>query len=264
MLAIGIRQQPVISDFSFRVIFTAVNPEASPLKHVVREALLGLSELLYPRLCAGTGEPLAPGEIGVSLRCLSGMRQTHYHRQPAGNALHRDLNERLPVVTALGCYHYAEGESIQRLIHQLKYNRREAIGRQVGRFYGQMLRAEGLYPPDTAVVPIPLHPRKLLERGFNQAERFGEGLAEGAGLSMDPAALRRVRHTKSQARMKDASGRLMNLKGAFAAAEPAPARVLLVDDGVTTGTTLLTAAEALRAAGCEELHVATIAVAGRR
>jgi ComF family protein len=119
-----------------------------------------------------------------------------------------------------------------------------------------LARAAGRVPPPLPdlVLPVPLHPRRLRARGFNPACVLGRQLARGLGMSFDPVALVRVRDTPSQTGL-DARARRRNVAGAFrwARRSPPPARIWLVDDVVTTGSTLSAAARALRRAGAREV-----------
>jgi ComF family protein len=113
-------------------------------------------------------------------------------------------------------------------------------------------RAPGAAP--ALVVPVPLHVRRLRARGFNPALELARSLARAHRLPLDACALRRLRDTPSQTGL-DRSARRRNVRGAFAArpAWRAPARVWLVDDVVTTGSTLRAAARALRGAGARQV-----------
>jgi ComF family protein len=115
-------------------------------------------------------------------------------------------------------------------------------------------------PVPDVVVPVPLHERRLRERGFNQSLELARGLAGRTGIGLAATALSRLRDTVPQARLERAE-RLLNLKGAFAAdpRQVAGRRVLLVDDVSTTGATLVECTAALLAAGAATVDVAVLA-----
>jgi len=131
--------------------------------------------------------------------------------------------------------------------------------------HGAFLRLPELsaLPLPDLVAPVPLHPRRLCERGFNQSLELARGLAALSGLPLAPQALTRTRHTVPQVRLERAQ-RLTNLRGAFAAdpAQVSGRRVLLVDDVTTTGTTLRECATALLAAGASGVDITVLARAG--
>jgi predicted amidophosphoribosyltransferase len=111
-------------------------------------------------------------------------------------------------------------------------------------------RAPG--PPPGLVVPVPNHPRRLRERGFNPASELAAAIAGRAKLRLGAHRLERVRDTPSQTGQGRAARR-RNVRGAFRARGPVPARIWLVDDVVTTGSTLGEAARALRRAGARAI-----------
>lgn len=132
----------------------------------------------------------------------------------------------------------------------------------LGRLLARAARRAGALPD--RIVPIPLHPRRLRRRGFNPAGLLARALARERGVAFDPLSLARTRDTPSQTGL-DAAARRRNVAGAFRHAAPgrAPRRVWLVDDVVTTGATLASAAGALRRAGAREV-VAVCAAATPR
>ena len=109
-----------------------------------------------------------------------------------------------------------------------------------------------------AVVPIPLHYRRLRKRGFNQSELIAKHIAERLGLKLGASLVVRRKDTKQQTRLSDA-GRRRNIKGAFLADGSCRGmKVLLVDDVRTTGATLCECAKELKACGCEKVYAATV------
>jgi len=107
-------------------------------------------------------------------------------------------------------------------------------------------------PPLELVVPVPLHPRRLRERGFNPAALLARSVSRVRRIAWDAVALRRLRDTPSQT-LLDRRSRKENVSGAFLARGGLPAHVCLVDDVVTTGATLEAAALALHAGGASRV-----------
>jgi ComF family protein len=153
---------------------------------------------------------------------------------------------------------YVYGGPLADALRRLKYEGRTELAPAVA-----TLLQHGVRPHAgrvDVVVPVPLHRRRLLERGFNQAALLAGPLARSLGVAMDVRRLRRRRPTPPQVGLEP-DARRHNVRGAFVGrADPKRPRVLLIDDVRTTGATLRAAADALRAAGATE--VCTLAVAG--
>lgn len=152
---------------------------------------------------------------------------------------------------------YAHGGPLARAIHRAKYGSDLGAARRLG---GLLAHASaGTLPPFDVVLPVPLHPRRLAARGYNQAAEMSRAL--GVPLAYD--AVIRTRDTPSQVSLGRAA-RLINVRGAFAARSPRAlenARVLVVDDVVTTGATLAEVAAAARAAGALAVDCLALACA---
>lgn len=150
-----------------------------------------------------------------------------------------------PLVRTVAAFAYAP--PLDRLVPRLKFHGELAAGRLMGRLMAEALADQPL--PD-ALVPVPLHRRRLRERGYNQAREIAAPLARQLGVRLRGDLLQRIRHTQPQSRL-DADARQGNLDEAFTVSVrgPLPAHVVLVDDVMTTGATLHAAAWALREAG---------------
>jgi ComF family protein len=197
-------------------------------------------ELLLPPACAGCGRSVAAPPLCASCR-----------PEPAG-ALPPP-----PAPLAAWCAAMLHGGAGADWVKRFKYPARGLAGLDlaadaVALGLVRALAAEVPAPRPELVVPVPLHPRRLRERGFSPAAQLARALARGAELPCAPALLRRVRDTESQTRLSRGARR-RNVAGAFAARRPAPPRVWLVDDVATTGSTLAEAARALERAGAREI-----------
>ena len=145
---------------------------------------------------------------------------------------------------------------VDRLLLGLKFGRRMHLARALGQAIAEDVRSQverGVLEIPDALAPVPLHPRRLAKRGFNQAEEIARLIAREIGVPMLPDVCRRVRHTRMQSRLSDEERRL-NVAGAFACAQ-SPLRPAIVDDVVTTGATADAMAAALIAAGAEHVQV---------
>ena len=197
---------------------------------------------LLPRRCPGCSGQLGRS-AGLCVACQSALRPQLQSRSPLSNAV-------TPHLVVLGPYRGVLGRSVKALKYGGSRELAAILGAQLG---GGVPASWGVQ----AVCAVPLHPARLYERGFNQAELLGRQVAtalERPYLS----ALSRQRATGNQAK-RHAHERLGALDDAFLATSGLPECVLLVDDVMTTGSTLLACAGALRAAGVRQVYFAAVA-----
>lgn len=145
----------------------------------------------------------------------------------------------------------------------LKYQGRDDIGIFLGRQFGLELKNSDLFKPITAIVPVPLHPKRLKERGYNQAEVIAVGLSEAMGVPVVTDVLHRNVYTQTQTK-KTRMERMQNIAGAFTVSNTEKierGHVLLVDDVITTGATLETCAQTLLDSVDVKVSIGTLAYA---
>lgn len=232
---------------------------------ILSELAHDVASLLFPSRCAVCGEPLAHGERSVCTLCRVTAPLTGYWRE-ADNPVVRKCWGMLPVEQASGFLFFIPSSGWRRLIHGFKYRGAWRTARAMGEWYGRCLAESGLYDDVDAVVPLPLHPLKRCRRGYNQSEYIAEGIAAQLGVGVDRRSVRRKRNTAAQA-LKPRRERARNVEDAFAVRHPdrlEGRHVLLVDDVMTTGSTLAACAAAILQAvpGCR-VSVAALAVSRR-
>lgn len=152
---------------------------------------------------------------------------------------------------------------LQSHLRKLKFESRRGIARPLGALLGKEILKRRQLRRNTLVVPVPLHSRREIERGYNQAELLATAVGDVLRRHVVPRALVRTKETLSQAKL-GADERLKNVKNAFWAPNPSLIRgynILLVDDVFTTGATCRSAATALIRAGAASVAVACVAVA---
>ncbi|MDX2061636.1 MAG: phosphoribosyltransferase family protein [Bacteroidia bacterium] len=226
----------------------------------VRQLPLALADWFFPRLCAGCERPLTLDERQLCPTCLADLARTGYANQPTANELYRRVAALAPVTQAAAGFHFEAESRLQHIVHTLKYSYRPALGVYLGALLAHEL-GPGLAQGAQALVPVPLYPRRLAQRGYNQAERLASGMAQVWRLPVLPHAARRLRPTGTQTGLSR-SARFENMEGAFAAALPPGLHTLVVvDDVATTGATLLAVLLALERAGATDLRVVTLGVA---
>jgi ComF family protein len=213
-------------------------PEADDLHLCAR--CLGACEVIRSPLCKRCGVPFYTdvGEDHLCGRCI----------------------DRTPPFTAARAAALFDGP-IKELIHSLKYNRRVQHRRPLAQLAVRRLDLFVAESRADLVIPVPLHVKRLRQRGFNQAVLLGEIVAREWGLPLLRRNLRRIRWTEPQINLS-LTERAANVRGAFSVSEPIlirDKRIILVDDVYTTGSTVSECSCVLTDAGASEVFVVTIA-----
>ncbi len=195
--------------------------------------------LLFPRLCYGCGNHLLRNEKLICTECYIVIPRTNYHLD-SENPVAKLFWGRCYIEKAAAFSYYNRGSRISRLIHNLKYKGIREIGFELGRIYAISLRESDFMKDIDLIIPVPLHPSKLRSRGFNQSDYISAGVADATGLPIDNVTLTRTTVTDTQTR-RSRYERWTNVEGTFSVCDPDRLKekhILLVDDVITTGSTI--------------------------
>jgi ComF family protein len=218
--------------------------------------------LLLPELCAACRENLVANEDLICTDCRFNLPFTNFHLQP-DNIVAQQFWGKIPLQAAYALYYFAKGGKIQNLMHQFKYKGVKQIGNLLGNIAGGQLNKNDVFSAVDLIVPVPLHKKRMLQRGYNQSACFAEGLAEKLNATVEVNNLVRETATETQTH-KSRFARFENMQEVFTIKNPERLinkHVLLVDDVITTGSTLeACGAELLKIKGLK-LSIATIAYA---
>lgn len=200
--------------------------------------LSDLGKLFFPKICIGCVQPLNDAEDTICIDCLIKLPRTNFHRLET-NPIFNKFRGRIQIESASAFLHFANGNSSQALIHQLKYHERQDIGRRLGALYARDLVNDG-YPTPDVIIPLPLHVLKQRLRGFNQCTSIAEGLKKYFGCEIGADVVKRISNNTTQTK-KGRFERWENVERIFEVSKPEKIKgknVLLIDDVITTGSTL--------------------------
>ncbi|MDX2249285.1 MAG: ComF family protein [Bacteroidia bacterium] len=220
------------------------------------------AQLFVANSCYGCESPLTIQEKCICLSCLSQIQETQTHLKISDNELYYRLAGRIPLDGAMSLFYFAKSGRLQKILQHLKYKSAPRLGVFLGQYYGHILRGGDWLGQVNAVVPVPLHASRLIQRGYNQSEQIARGLSIALDIPLETQLLKRSRKTLTQTR-KAGGNRWENVSGAFELKKNPPAGLLLVDDVITTGATLEACIRTLSEAKVppEKIYIASIGMA---
>jgi ComF family protein len=221
-----------------------------------------LLDLFYPNLCSACAIPLVGNEEVICTNCRLSLPRSNSHLIEIPSLADKFAGK-VVVKSVYTFLKFEKAGKVQRLLHQLKYNNRPDVGQTLGRLYGQELRMSQVNEQLDLLLPIPLHSRKLAQRGYNQSDAIAGGLSETLAVDWSATILKRSKFTSTQTR-KTRMERFENVAGIFEVTQPERIkgkRIGIVDDVVTTGSTLESAIIELLQNGAKEVSVITLAAA---
>ncbi|MDR2057625.1 MAG: ComF family protein [Dysgonamonadaceae bacterium] len=195
--------------------------------------------LFYPKLCVICGEPLVEGEDFFCLHCFLNLPKTNYHLTKDNLAFDRFLGK-VPIEKAASYLYYNKAGMGQKLVAEIKYRGNIYLGKWLGQYVAKDFQKSGFFEGIDYLIPVPLHPQKYKKRGFNQSEIIAQGITDVSHIPLETRNLYRTKANTSQTR-KGVYERWLNTTGNFKIKDKqlfAGKHVLLIDDVLTTGSTL--------------------------
>jgi ComF family protein len=230
----------------------------SVFKSVVRDFV----SLFFPQFCSACEGSLVHGENEICTMCLSDLPKTDFHLN-IHNEFYQKLAGRLPVKYVLAQFMFNKRGKVQKLLHHLKYRNRPEIGVMLGRAYGNVLLQANYKTEFDLIIPVPLHPIRQQKRGYNQSLEFAKGLSEAMDIRYADNLVQRVLQTETQTKHTKLK-RWENVSEVFKVADEKllkDKKILLVDDVMTTGSTLEACGKVILDCEVKDISFACIASA---
>lgn len=218
--------------------------------------------LFYPRVCWACYQALLPAEECICTVCHYQLPQTNFHTQE-DNPVSHIFWGRLPLVSATSLLYFQKHSKVQNLIHQFKYRGKKEIGLYLGNVLGRKLNESANFNNIDLIIPVPLHASKEHQRGFNQSEIISRGISESMKIDVEVKNLVKINRTDTQTK-KSRFRRWQNVETVFHVHKPeklAGRNILLVDDVITTGSTLEACGHNLLKIDGVKLWIASLALA---
>ncbi|TDE46830.1 ComF family protein [Flavobacterium rhamnosiphilum] len=218
--------------------------------------------LFFPKVCSGCSSFLLTNENVICTVCRHDIPLTNHHLNPENDAF-KKFYGRIPVLHTSALFYFHKKGIVQELIHNLKYKGHEEIGTILGEWYAEDLKnIESLESVDE-IIPVPLHRKKLKERGFNQVTTFGKALSSSLNLVYNDSLLIRNVYSKTQSK-KNLLGRTEGIETIFDVSfteKDHDKHFLLIDDVITTGATLEACSRALLKISGAKISIVCMAMA---
>lgn len=218
--------------------------------------------LIYPKTCMACGKSLYKNENCLCTYCLYHLPKTNFHLEK-DNEVERVFWGRVRIESAASFLYFSKGGKVQKIMHKLKYKGRQEIGVFLGEQYGLELLNSDTFKNIDIIIPVPLHKMKLKKRGYNQSEKFAEGLSLSMKKPVSTDNLYRKIFSETQTK-KTRYKRWQNVESIFDIKNPELLKskhILLVDDVITTGATMEACVNVLKKVEDIKISIASIAYA---
>jgi ComF family protein len=218
--------------------------------------------LIYPNVCRSCSEILNDSEQIICIKCVYNLPYSYFEKEKENEVFNLFLG-RVPIEFATALCLFSSTGTIRDLLHQLKYGGQSEIGIKLGNILGKSLLESEFFTKPDVIIPVPMHPKKLKKRGYNQAEMIAIGVSEILDVPIQTQGLLKILNTKTQTK-KSKFDRWLNVEKSFRSSQDVTIsnkNILLIDDVVTTGATLEACSSSLYNMGNNKISLATLAFA---
>jgi ComF family protein len=217
---------------------------------------------LFPDLCLGcTKEPKAQ-KAAFCINCLHNMPYTD-HFTNKENDVTKHFKGRISLFHGAALLGFREGSIVKNMLHSFKYKKRKEIGEILGEIAGKKFMESSIFIIPDMIIPVPVHPKKVKTRGYNQSAVFGLAIGKVIGVKLRDDIIIKEKWSESQTG-KSRTARVKNVNEVFVLKQPELVfgkHILLVDDVVTTGATLEACCLKLKEGNVGKISVLSIAAA---
>ena len=218
-----------------------------------------LIDLIFPRHCCVCGEVLSRQERDICLNCLYHLPKIEPHHK---EDIEKTFWGKVEVERATSFIYYRKGSPYNELIHKLKYRNAPEVGTRLATMAADEILPSGFFDGITLIVPLPLSKKKQRKRGYNQCDYIARGISEKTGIPVATDLIKRTKANETQTH-KTRDERWLNVEGIFSATKPQAMEgqhILLVDDILTTGSTLCSCASAIKSCCDCKVSILTLAL----
>lgn len=233
---------------------------SSIFKH--RAILSDIRHLVFPQKCLACDSELTGAESTICSLCTTHFTETNFHLCTEPTTMDKIFWGRIDIHRTYALFFFEKGKTAQKILFQLKYKHNQEVGHHFGREMAKRLQLNSDFEDVDVLIPVPLHPKKEFLRGYNQSEALTKGVSEELGVPMDTSSVRRVKHGASQTK-KARFERWSSIQSTFRVNKAIRKykHVVLIDDVITTGSTIEVIATAIRKQHPDvKISVATLAI----
>jgi ComF family protein len=213
----------------------------------LRPYLEGFQHLIFPNSCLQCAHELSRFEKHICAFCWDKLQRTYFESYESPSRMDQLFWGRLELKETFALYFFEKEKPIQDILHALKYQFKAPLGRHFGRIMGETIVKSDKYKEIEALIPVPIHPQKRFLRGYNQSELLAEGMAEMLKIPILVDVVQKKSNNSSQT-TKNRFLRWDNASEQFCLGKKAVtfSHIAIVDDVITTGSTLEAMAQLLR------------------